>query len=114
MSLRAFIRPLSCLLLCGLTASAGAQQTFGRIERKTYDFKEAGKAMEYALFVPSKYDKDKKTPLMVALHGLGGNPQQMIRSRGLTEQAEKYGYIVVAPMGYNSSGWYGARAPGGA
>jgi dienelactone hydrolase len=37
----------------------------------------------------------------------------MIRSRGLTEQAEKYGYIVVAPMGYNNSGWYGARGPGG-
>src|SRR5262249_48765286 len=33
-------------------------------------------------------------------------------SRGLTEQAEKYGYIVVAPMGYNSTGWYGALGPG--
>lgn len=112
-----------CLLLCNLTTSAGAQQarqpdegkkTYGKVERKTYDFKEAGKAMEYALFVPSRYDKEKKTPLMVALHGLGGNPQQIMRSRGLTELAEKYGYIVVAPMGYNSSGWYGARSPGGA
>jgi predicted esterase len=36
----------------------------------------------------------------------------MIRSRGLVDQAEKYGYIVVAPMGYNSSGWYGAMGPG--
>jgi poly(3-hydroxybutyrate) depolymerase len=111
----------ACLLLCGLTTLAGAQQTqpkdtakkpSDRIEKKTYDFKEAGKEMEYALFVPSSYDKDKKTPLIVALHGLGGNPQQMIRSRGLVEQAEKYGYIVVAPMGYNSSGWYGSRGPG--
>src|SRR5262245_1774870 len=84
-----------------------------RIQKRTYAFKDAGKEMEYALFVPSKYDKDKKTPVMVALHGLGGNPQQMIRSRGLTDQAEQHGYIVVAPMGYNSSGWYGVRAPGG-
>jgi poly(3-hydroxybutyrate) depolymerase len=117
MSLHTFTRHLSCLagclLLCGLATPAGAQQTYGKIERKTYDFKEAGKAMEYAQFVPSKYDKDKKTPLLVALHGLGGNPQQIMRSRGLTEQAEKYGYIVVAPMGYNSSGWYGSRSPGG-
>jgi poly(3-hydroxybutyrate) depolymerase len=81
-------------------------------QKRTYDFKEAKKEMEYALFVPSKYDKDKKTPLMIALHGLGGNPQQMIRSRGLTEQAEKYGYIVAAPMGYNSRGWYGAQGTG--
>src|SRR5262245_13806383 len=82
------------------------------VQKKTYEFKEAKKEMEYALFVPSKYDKDKKTPLIIALHGLGGNPQQMIRSKGLTEQAEKYGYIVAAPMGYNSSGWYGALGPG--
>jgi poly(3-hydroxybutyrate) depolymerase len=109
------------MLLCGLATLAGAQppqdpgkKTYGKIERKTYDFKEAGKEMEYALFVPSGYDKAKPYPLMVALHGLGGNPQQIIRSRGLTEQAEKHGYIVVAPMGYNPSGWYGARAPGGA
>src|SRR5262245_30134761 len=129
MSFSASPRPLSrlavALLLCGLAALAGAQPpqpqqpdqgkkaAAGRTEKRSYEFKEAGKAMEYALFVPSRYDKEKKSPLMLALHGLGGNPQQMIRSRGLTEQAEKYGYLVAAPMGYNSSGWYGARAPGG-
>jgi poly(3-hydroxybutyrate) depolymerase len=109
------------LVVLGLAAVVSAQErlqrqpggTGARIQKKTYDFKEAGKEMEYALFLPSKYDKDRKTPLMVALHGLGGNPQQMIRSRGLTDLAEKHGYIVVAPMGYNSSGWYGARTPGG-
>jgi len=124
MSSRTFPKPLTrlaaCLLLGSLTSWVGAQEqpkdppkrASGGIEKRTYDFKEAGKEMEYALFVPSGYDKAKNTPLIVALHGLGGNPQQMIRSRGLTEQAEKYGYIVVAPMGYNSSGWYGARGPG--
>jgi predicted peptidase len=85
-----------------------AGKTQARIEKRTYDFKEAKKDMEYALFVPSKYDKTKKTPLVVALHGLGSNPQQIMRYKGLTDLAEKYGYIVVAPMGYNSGGWYGA------
>lgn len=99
------------------TASAQApakkdtdKSTTSRIEKKTYGFKDAGKEMEYALFVPSTHDKDKKTPLIIALHGLGSNPQQIIRYRGLTDLAEKHGYIVAAPMGYNSSGWYGARA----
>src|SRR5687768_15003409 len=86
------------------------KSTTSRIEKKTYDFKDAGKEMEYALFVPSTYDKEKKTPLVIALHGLGSNPQQIIRYRGLTDLAEKHGYIIAAPMGYNSSGWYGARA----
>src|SRR5882724_9986168 len=82
-----------------------------RIEKRTYDFKDAGKDMEYALFVPSTYDKTKKSPLIVALHGLGSNPQQIMRYRGLTDLAEKNGYIVVAPMGYNSGGWYGVKIP---
>jgi poly(3-hydroxybutyrate) depolymerase len=109
---------LLVLLLAGLASAdePGKKEPAGppssRIEKRTYEFKEAGKEMEYALFVPSTYDKDKKTPLVVALHGLGGNPQQMIRSRGLTDLAEQYGYIVVAPMGYNSRGWYGAQGPG--
>ena len=30
------------------------------VQKRTYDFKEAGKEMEYALFVPSKYDKAKE------------------------------------------------------
>jgi poly(3-hydroxybutyrate) depolymerase len=84
-----------------------------RIQKRTYDFKEAGKEMEYALFVPSGYAKEKKAPLLVALHGMGGNPRQIMRSRGLTDLAERHGYIVVAPMGYNSRGWYGLKVPRG-
>jgi poly(3-hydroxybutyrate) depolymerase len=123
MQFRARLRPalrvataLFVLQLSGLVlAQAPAlkqQPPSSRIQKKTYEFKEAGMEMEYALFVPSKYDKEKKTPLMVALHGLGGNPQQMMRSRGLVDAAEKHGYIVVAPMGYNSRGWYGVRGGG--
>jgi predicted peptidase len=89
------------------------KSTTSRIEKKTYFFKEADKDMEYALFVPSTYDKEKKTPLVVALHGLGGTPQNMIRYPELTNQAEKYGFIVVAPMGYNTGGWYGSKGPKG-
>jgi poly(3-hydroxybutyrate) depolymerase len=96
---------VASLVLPGLQAQPPAKKdakgTQSRIEKKTYDFKDAGKEMDYALFVPSKYDKEKKTPLMLALHGLGGNPQGIMRSRGLTDLAEKHGYIVAAPMGYN-------------
>jgi poly(3-hydroxybutyrate) depolymerase len=103
-------------LACALAAPLGADDavsTASRIQKKTYDFKEAEKEMEYALFVPSTYDKDRKWPLIIALHGLGSNPQQIMRYRGLTDLAEKHGYIVAAPMGYNSRGWYGSRGPKG-
>jgi len=106
----------SILALAGLAVwttalDAGKSATWSRIEKRTYDFKDAGKEMEYALFVPSKYDKEMKTPLVIALHGLGSNPQQIMHYPGLTDQAEKYGFIVAAPMGYNSRGWYGQPIP---
>ena len=52
--------------------AARAQDKKGKVEKKTYEFKEAKKDMEYALYVPGGYDKEKKTPLIIALHGLGG------------------------------------------
>ena len=117
-------RRLNCVAVLSigllLVADLGAQPPVkkelsspaqARIQKKTYDFKDAGQEMEYGLFVPSTYDKAKKTPLMVALHGLGGNPQLMIHYPGLTDLAERHGYIVVAPMGYNPRGWYGAPVP---
>jgi poly(3-hydroxybutyrate) depolymerase len=107
----------AALLLAGagrLTAQDPAKKdppklTPGQIQKRTYDFKEAAKEMEYALFVPTKYDKDMKTPLIVALHGLGSNPQQILRYKGFTDLADKHGYLLAAPMGYNSSGWYGVK-----
>jgi predicted peptidase len=64
--------------------------------------------MPYALFVSSKVSKDKKNPLIVSLHGLGGDQNTMVReSLRSVELAEQGGYILVAPMGYNSGGWYG-------
>jgi poly(3-hydroxybutyrate) depolymerase len=86
--------------------------TFARIQARTYDFKDAGIPMSYEVFVPSKYDRSRPTPLIVALHCLGSDAHHMIRYEGLTELAEAGGYIVVAPMGYNSRGWYGSRGTG--
>jgi len=106
---RSRVPALLVLAVAALGLVRAQDRVAPRVQKKTYDFKEAGKEMEYALFVPSGYDKSKKSPLVVALHGLGGNPQQFLRTRGLTEQAEKRGFIVVAPMGFNERGWYGVR-----
>src|SRR5208282_4721614 len=106
-----------CLFPPGLPAQEkdgkeAQKSTRARVEKRTYDFKDAGKEMEYALFVPSTYTKERKTPLIVALHGLYSSPRQILFYPGLTDLAEKHGTIVVAPMGYNDRGWYGARPLG--
>jgi predicted peptidase len=79
-----------------------------RVQQRTYTFVDTNEPMPYALFVSSKVTKDKKSPLIVSLHGLGGDQNTMVReSLRSVELAEQGGYILVAPMGYNSGGWYG-------
>jgi len=79
-----------------------------RVQQRTYLFKDTNEELPYALFVSSKVSKNKKNPLIVALHGLGGDQNTMVReSFRAVELAEDGGYILVAPMGYNSGGWYG-------
>ncbi|MFP6573976.1 MAG: alpha/beta hydrolase, partial [Pirellulaceae bacterium] len=104
------------LLLQPCASGSWAQeldQTKGKTLSRTYDFKEAGKPMKYSLYIPTSYDKEKKTPLIVALHGLGSSASGIMRYPGFTRHAEKHGYLVVAPTGYNSRGWYGSRGTGG-
>lgn len=104
------------LLWAGAATSVSAQLptsiTHEGIQTRSYDFEEAGVEMEYELFVPTSYDASEATPLIVVLHGLGSSAQRVIRYEALTDLAEERGYIVVAPEGYNSRGWYGSRGPG--
>src|SRR5687768_12132151 len=41
-----------------------------RVQQRTYTFADTNEQMPYALFVSSKVTRDKKTPLIVSLHGL--------------------------------------------
>ena len=81
-----------------------------RILECTYRLAEANADMPYALFVPSTYRPGKPSPLIVDLHGLNITPLMQMLFDGTTDLAERYGFIVVAPMGYSLSGWWGARS----
>ena len=78
-----------------------------RVQQRTYKFSETNEEMKFALFVSSKVAKGKKAPLIVALHGLGGDGNSLLRGASLN-LAEEGGYILVGPMGYNPSGWFGS------
>jgi dienelactone hydrolase len=80
-----------------------------RILECTYRLPEANADMPYALFVPSTYTPGQPTPLVVALHGLAITPLQQILFDGTTDFAERDGFIVLAPMGFNVSSWWGSR-----
>ena len=80
-----------------------------RILECTYPFAEANADMPYTLYIPSTYDPKTPTPLVVDLHGLNITPLQQILFDGTTDFAERYGFIVLAPMGYSVSGGWGGR-----
>ena len=78
-----------------------------RAEQRKYHFKDTDKDLEYVVYVSSKVSEDKKNPLIIALHGMGGDANFIVRDR-LIDLAEEGGYIVAGPLGYTVSGWYGS------
>jgi predicted peptidase len=78
-----------------------------RVQQRTYAFAPTGEEMKYTLYVSSKVRPDVPAPLVVALHGLGGDSNFIVRNN-LVDLAEEGGYVVVGPMGYNVGGWYGS------
>ena len=83
-----------------------------RVQIRMHHFAETNQEIPYSLFVSSKVKKNKKAPLIVTLHGIGGTHLTMMRPNAI-DLAEAGGYILLAPMGYNPRGWYGAPAPQG-
>ena len=116
----------SCLLLLILPGSVLGQDDWvlpersqanldalARVELRTYEMPQAdGAEVEYGVYVPTGYDGDRATPLVIALHGLGSGTMYMMEYNNLVELAEAYGYIVATPMGFNERGWYGSRGAG--
>jgi poly(3-hydroxybutyrate) depolymerase len=83
-----------------------------RAQTRTYHFEDTNEDLPYSLYVSSKVKKERKAPLVVTLHGLGA-PQTIMMGKTAVDLAEEAGYILVAPMGYNTGGWYGSPVGSG-
>ena len=53
----------------------------------------------YIVHVLPGYDGKKPVPVVLAIHGGGGNAETMVRFCGLNEKADKEGFIVFNPSG---------------
>ena len=78
-----------------------------RVQQRKYHFADTNEDLPYALFVSSKVTKGKKAPLIVALHGVYGDGNALLRGSAI-DLAEEGGYVLVGPMGYNPQGWFGS------
>ena len=90
----------------GQSRRAGGDPVDDRVELRSYQFTNTDETLPYAVFVSSKVSKDKKAPLVLALHGMGGNHGTFMRT-ACVENAEDNGYILVGAMGYSPNGPFG-------
>jgi predicted peptidase len=81
----------------------------GSMERH-YLLQGAGEVMPYRVFVPTGYQSGAPAPLVIALHGLGGNEDAFFDfyDRAPATLAEQHGFLMAAPLGYRVDGFYGA------
>ena len=95
----------------GQSRRTGGDPVDDRVELRTYHFTNTDEDLPYAVFVSSKVTKNKKAPLVLALHGFSGNHGTFMRT-GCVDEAEKNGYILVGVMGYSPSAPFGGTMGG--
>jgi len=78
--------------------------SFYSANRDNGSFVSSGEKREYLLYVPKSYDRSKRTPLVISMHGAGlwGASQRDI-SRW-NDLADEKGFIVVYPSGVGGKG----------
>ncbi|MDE0586069.1 MAG: alpha/beta fold hydrolase, partial [Planctomycetota bacterium] len=102
---------LATLLSCTAPLELHHYPNTGTVQNLRYRFEPTDQLMPYSLYVPTSYDGSKRFPVIFALHGLYSHCWQVINYPGFVDSAEKHGYILVAPTGFNDRGWYGMYGP---
>jgi pimeloyl-ACP methyl ester carboxylesterase len=66
----------------------------------------------YRILIPASYDGSKPLPLLVALHGMGGDENSMFDGyhEALKREAERVGFIVACPKGRDTASMYRGSA----
>ena len=100
------VMTLLCVLVLPVVGQSPA--TASRWEVRTYVMPETGDTIPYGVYVPSGYDASHRYPLVVGLHGAGGDHLSVMRYAGMLDAADKHGAILVTPLGYDRAGGYGA------
>ena len=94
----------AAILIAAFTLSATAQETRVLTYRSTVDDTD----QPFAVFLPKSYDPARRYPLLLSLHGAGGDHRSGLRQiLGPPEQLRDLPLILVAPLGRGSLGYTG-------
>jgi len=92
----------------GIDPLASLKGDFRRAYRSDVD----RQLQPYRMFVPKEYDGTKATPLVIALHGMGGDEDSMFDgySQNLKKEAARLGFLVACPKGRTIASMYRGTA----
>ncbi len=82
------------MLLCGFLSSAEQKLIQKNLQVD-------GVKRTFYIYRPEKAKTDHKLPLVLILHGGGGNPLQVAKHTQFQALAEKHGFVVIFPEGLN-------------
>lgn len=93
-------------VLCVAKASATVQETNGcgaPVPRSgLYTIAHGGIVRSYGLKVPSGYDTNRPSRLVLVFHGWGGDESEFLDDPTVVGESSRRGYLVVAPRGIGS------------
>ena len=82
------------MLVCGFLSTAEQKLTPKNMQVD-------GIKRAFYMYHPAKTKADHKLPLVLILHGGGGNPLQVAKHTKFQALAEKHGFVVIFPKGLN-------------
>ncbi len=93
----------TCVLTAILLSSCGPAPvtTFPEVQPGDYNgsLDSGSRTRTYIVHVPPAYNNQQAIPLVLVLHGAGGNAERMINMTGMSDKADEAGFIVVYPNG---------------
>jgi len=94
------------LLLCGHSQSLAGLESLGPgTHKRKLDLRVLGFRRSYLLHIPENYNRAEARPLVVALHGAFSTAEKMEQETGLSELADREGFLVLYPNGITLFGW---------
>jgi len=104
--IKAFLSVASLLVLWGCSEKLIGYETFspGTYEHKL-NIRVLGFRRSYLIHIPKGYNGTKALPLVVALHGGYSTAQKMEEETGLSDLADREGFLVLYPNGITLFGW---------